>query len=61
MANTSFKVENGLLVQGNAQFDYTSKFNANVTIEADQFYIGGNLYVLVHKYSLVVMLRSLIF
>jgi len=45
MANTSFKAENGLSVTGNAQFDYTSKFNANVTIEADQFYIGGNLYV----------------
>ena len=45
MANTSFKAENGLSVTGNSQFDYTSKFNANVTIEADQFYIGGNLYV----------------
>ena len=45
MANTSFKAENGLSVTGNSQFDYTSKFNANVTIEADQWYIGGNLYV----------------
>jgi len=45
MANTSFKAENGLSVTGNAQFDYTSKFNANVTIAADQWYIGGNLYV----------------
>ena len=45
MANTSFKAENGLSVTGNAEFDYTSKFNANVTIAADQWYIGGNLYV----------------
>ena len=45
MANTSFKIENGLLVEGNAQFDYTSRFNANVTVAADQWYIGGNLYV----------------
>ena len=45
MANTSFKAENGLSVTGNSQFDYTSKFNANVTIAADQWYIGGNLYV----------------
>jgi len=46
MANTRFKAENGLIVvNGNSQFDTTTQFNANVTVAADQWYIGGNLYV----------------
>lgn len=45
MANTRFVTENGLYVTGNAQFDQTSQFNANVTVAADLLYIAGNLYV----------------
>jgi hypothetical protein len=48
MADTRFKVENGLLVTGvgaNTLFEHRVQVNANLTVVADLLYVGGNLYV----------------
>lgn len=48
MADTRFKVENGLLVTGptaNTLFEHRVNMNANLTVMADLLYVGGNLYV----------------
>lgn len=46
MANTSFKVENGLTVTGaNSVFDNPVKVNANTTIDADLLLVTGNFTV----------------
>lgn len=46
MANTRFKAENGLLVTGaNSIFMQEVQVNANLTVNSDLLYVGGNLYV----------------
>ena len=46
MANTRFKVETGLLVTGaDSIFQERVQVNANLTVNSDLLYIGGNLYV----------------
>lgn len=46
MANTRFKAENGLLVTGaNSIFEQQVQVNANLTVNSDLLYVGGNLYV----------------
>lgn len=46
MADSRFKVENGLLVRGsNSVFEDRVNVNANLTVTADLLYVGGNLYV----------------
>lgn len=46
MANTRFKVETGLLVTGaNSIFQQEVQVNANLTVNSDLLYVGGNLYV----------------
>lgn len=46
MANTRFKVETGLLVTGaDSVFQQEVQVNANLTVNSDLLYVGGNLYV----------------
>ena len=46
MANTRFKAENGILVTGaNSIFMQQVQVNANLTVNSDLLYVGGNLYV----------------
>lgn len=46
MADTRFKAENGLLVTGaNSIFEQEVQVNANLTVNSDLLYVGGNLYV----------------
>lgn len=46
MANTAFKVENGLTVSGaNSVFDRPVRMNANTTIDADLLLVTGNFTV----------------
>lgn len=48
MADTRFKIENGLLVTGagsNTLFEQRVTVSANLTVSGDLLYVGGNLYV----------------
>lgn len=46
MTDARFKAENGLLVTGaNSIFEKQVTINANCTVNADLFYLGGNLHV----------------